>query len=104
MGKAARTRRAEQRKKQKRARKEQERAKYKSYQEAGTNKKSKRNVLNAKRKHGVKLAKHSVGNCGNVGCSRVGCFPHLAAPKMSDNNDPRARFIVRKDQKINAET
>ena len=81
MGKAAKTRRSEQRKRQKRAEKERKRALYASYAQAGQNKKSKRNSLNAKRRFGISTTKHVVTNCGNVGCSR--CFPDLAMPRMN---------------------
>lgn len=88
MGKAAKTRAAEQRKKMKRSRKEQQRALYESYKKAGTNKKSKRSLASAKRT--VKVNKHAIANCGNVGCSR--CFPRLALQKMNDSEDRRVRF------------
>lgn len=81
MGKAAKTRRSEQRKRQKRSRKDQQQAVYESYKKAGTNKKSKRNAQNAKAARGVSTSKHLVSNCGNVGCER--CFPDLSAPRMN---------------------
>jgi hypothetical protein len=86
MGKAAKTRKADYRKKEKHKRKEQQRALYESYKAAGTNKKSKRNIT---KKRVVKSSKHSTGNCGNVGCERSSCFPELARPRMNAPH-PRA--------------
>lgn len=84
MGKKARTRRSEFRKKEKRARKERQRALYESYKTEGKNKKSKRTALGAKRNRQVNTKNHMLGTCGNVGCER--CFPHLRRPRC---NEPR---------------
>jgi hypothetical protein len=84
MGKKARTRRAEFRKKEKRARKERQRALYESYKLEGKNKKSKRVSLGAARARQVRTVNHPNGACGNVGCER--CFPHLRRPRC---NEPR---------------
>ena len=89
MGKAAKARKADFRKRQKQMRKAAERAKYASWAKAGTN--SKRNKLKRQRKAAVRTIRHAVANCGNVGCSRQSCFPDLAAPKMNDMSDPRVR-------------
>src|SRR5271154_4416549 len=85
MGKAAKTRRSEQRKAQKRARKAATQAVYESYKKSGSNKKSKRNT--AANRAGVSTSKHIVANCGNQGCER--CYPDLAMPRM---NAPHARL------------
>jgi hypothetical protein len=90
MGKAAKTRAAEFRKKAKRSEKERQRALYESYKKAGSNRKSK-----IKKKGGrktVKATRHAATKCGNVGCNA--CFPHLAHQRMNDSNDPRVRFCT----------
>lgn len=96
MGKAAKTRRAEQRSKEKRTRKARQQALYESYKAAGSNKKSKRNTLSARRNGGILTTKHSVVNCGNVGCCR--CYPDLSAPRMNNSNDSRVRFKTHDQQ------
>lgn len=93
MGKAAKTRRSEQRKKEKRSRKMQQQALYQSFTTAGTNKKTKRNATGQT----IKVNKHQIANCGNQGCER--CFPHLALQRMSDSTDPRVRFRTTAQQK-----
>jgi hypothetical protein len=94
MGKAAKTRRSEQRKGQKRAAKAQKQALYQSYQKSGSNKKKKGNSAG---NGGVSTSKHVIAFCGNHGCGN--CMPHLAAPKMNDSNDPRVRFRTIADMK-----
>jgi hypothetical protein len=95
MGKAAKTRRSEQRKKEKRSRKLQQQALYEGYRARGTNQKDKRKS-NRGVAGGVKTTRHAVA-CGNHGCSRATCHPELAAPKMNDSNDPRVRFKTTED-------
>jgi hypothetical protein len=55
----------------KRARKATNRARYAAMAASGSN--SKRSRLAAKRKRTVRVKRHVVANCGNVGCTR--CFP-----------------------------
>ena len=95
MGKAAKSARSEERKRQKRAEKARKQALYMSYAAAG---KSKRKT-SGRRLNGIKTKRHEVSNCGNNGCSRITCFPHLAAPKMNDSSDPRVRFRTTSQQK-----
>ena len=57
----------------KRARKAAEQALYEQRKREGINKKSKRSKLNAKRRRRVRLTRHSLGPCGNVGCEK--CHP-----------------------------
>lgn len=90
MSKAAKTRAVEFRKKAKRSEKERQRALYESYKKAGSNRKSK-----IKKKGGrktIRATRHAITKCGNVGCGRPSCFPHLAHQRMNDSNDPRVRF------------
>jgi hypothetical protein len=63
-----------QRRKDKSAKKAAQTAKYQAWRDAGTNQKSKRNVLRGKR-HRKSNTKHMhlVSNCGNAGCRR--CSP-----------------------------
>jgi hypothetical protein len=102
MGKAAKARKADFRKKQKQIRKAAERAKYHAWAMAGTN--SKRGKSRAKKasKIRIRTVRHVVLRCGNVGCSK--CFPDLAPPKMNDMTDPRVRAPKRAPIRRVAET
>ena len=83
MGKKARTKRSDERKKRKRFAKDQQKAKYEGFKNAGTNRKSKRNVLNTRRRTTVRTKKHADGRCYNHGCSRC---TNNAYPKLRMNN------------------
>lgn len=72
MGKAAKARKADFRKKEKSKRKAQQAALYESYKKAGTNQKSKRGSVNAKRVRKLVVVKHAALNCGNNACNRCG--------------------------------
>lgn len=97
MGKAAKTRRSEQRKSQKRALRTQTQALYESMRKSGSNKKNKSGTAG---NSGASSAKHTMNFCGNQGCAR--CFSFLAAPKMNDSNDRRVRFRTIEDMKKTA--
>ena len=96
MGKKAKAKKADFRKRQKQMRKAAEKARYASYISSGTN--SKRNKIKQKKATKFRPVKHRATNCGNVGCSRSTCFPDLAMQKMNDSTDPRARFKTAKQQ------
>jgi len=81
MGKKARTRRSEQRKKDKRSRKSTQRALYESYKASGQNKKSKRVSLGSARARVVGVRSHPNGACGNHGCEK--CSQEYARPRMN---------------------
>ena len=70
MGKKARTKRSEERKKLKRFKKSQKSALYQSYREAGKNQKSKRNKLSNRRSLQIRTKRHASGRCYNHGCTR----------------------------------
>lgn len=89
MGKKAKAAKADFRKKQKQMRKSAERARYQSYVANGTN--SKRNKLKQKKASKFRPVRHPITPCGNQGCSRSGCYPEYAAPKMNDSSDLRVR-------------
>lgn len=74
MSKRAKTRAAQERKREKARRKAAEVAKYEAWRDAGTNSKSKRFLLRTKRaRTSPTKHQHLVWNCGNPGCK--GCFP-----------------------------
>lgn len=95
MGKAAKTRRSEQRKSAKRAAKSQQQAKYDAFVKSGSNKKKKGGGAG---NGSISTTKHLVA-CGNHGCERQSCNPGLARPRMNDSNDPRVRFRTISDMK-----
>ena len=74
MGRKAKTKRALKRKMEKRAKKAAEKARYESYKAAGSNQKSKRQRITAKKKaKKVSTISHPNGRCGNAGCTK--CHP-----------------------------
>jgi hypothetical protein len=77
MGKAAKTKRAIERRKQKRAKKDAMRSLYEKWSREGKNNKSKRSRLNSKRENSRSPFKgmHIFGYCGNTGCKK--CHPEL---------------------------
>lgn len=76
MSKKKKSEAKQRRRSDKRARKAAQRAKYEAWKLAGQNTKSKRVKLRAKRKTVIRLVKHAMGPCGNIGCKK--CSP-LAA-------------------------
>ncbi len=68
MGKAAKSKRSNDRKKKLRAAKERRKAAYAGYANAGDN--SKRARIKAKKGHTIRSVRHKGGPCANVGCSR----------------------------------
>ncbi|MBS2019037.1 MAG: hypothetical protein JST00_39585 [Deltaproteobacteria bacterium] len=73
MSKKAKSEAKKRRRQQKQARKSAQRALYAARMREGLNTKSKRVRLRAKRKKQVRLVKHRLGPCGNVGCET--CHP-----------------------------
>lgn len=67
MGKASKSRAREKRRQQKRAVKEQRKAMYKTWADAGENKKSKRFLSRTKVRTAPRTS-HPQGRCGNAGC------------------------------------
>ena len=107
MSKAAKTKRALERRKIKSSRKAIERAKYESYKASGNNKKSKRSKLNSKRAKKVRLQRHTDGPCNNVGCSRPECGGvQIDKPKFPKATKPwktSAEKLAFRNQKLLAE-
>ena len=73
MSKKAKSEAKKRRRQQKQARKSAQKALYAARMREGQNTKSKRTRLRAKRKKMVRLVKHRLGPCGNVGCKK--CNP-----------------------------
>lgn len=74
MGRIAKSKSKERRKKLKKARKEANQAKYDAWKKAGTNTKSKRARSRIQKNKLVNLVKHSNGECGNPPCKK--CYPN----------------------------
>ncbi len=97
MSKASKTAASARRAGLKRAHKAQQKALYEGFKARGANtkKKGSRNSAGT----GLRTKRHMIGNCGNVGCSRQSCYPHLAKQKMNNSNDPRVRFRTTEQQR-----
>jgi hypothetical protein len=65
----------------KRARKEAQQKQYQSWSLAGSNQRSKRSKIAAKKKGGLVATKHTMNRCDNIGCEK--CNPQYPAPKQS---------------------
>jgi hypothetical protein len=103
VSKAAKTKRALERRKIKSSRKAIERAKYESYKASGNNKKSKRSKLNSKRAKKVRVNRHA-GPCNNVSCLK--CFnlaPKQKFPKATKPWKTSAEKLAFRNQKLLAE-
>lgn len=74
MSKKTKTRASQESRRRKAAVKAANAAKYQSWRDAGTNSKSKRSTLRARRSR-MSMTKHMhlIANCGNPGCAS--CFP-----------------------------
>ena len=76
MSKKAKSEAKKRRRSKKAAMKSLQRALYETRKREGQNTKSKRVKLRAKRKKRVRLTRHRLGRCGNVGCTK--CNPTVA--------------------------
>jgi hypothetical protein len=72
MSKTSKTKTKQENKKKKQQKKENQRLKYQAWAAAGTNNKSKRSVLNSRRRRKSNKHEHRFGACGNPGCTT--CF------------------------------
>lgn len=71
MGKKAKNKNAERRKREKASRKEAQKRRYGEYAASGANSKRAKNKVAGR--DTVSPHKHAIANCGNTGCQR--CFP-----------------------------
>jgi hypothetical protein len=75
MSKKAKSESKKRRRSKKAAMKSAQKALYESRKREGQNTKSKRVQLRAKRKKRVRLVRHRLGRCGNVGCKTCNPLP-----------------------------
>lgn len=92
MGKGAKSRARAQRAARKRMMKNSNKAKYESWKREGMNTKSKRAKLHSKRKKMSPPVKHTIKDCGNLGCKR--CHPpkFVKAPNKQPVLTPLERY------------
>ncbi|MBX3187818.1 MAG: hypothetical protein KF819_12415 [Labilithrix sp.] len=81
MSKKAKSEAKKRRRAKKRAQKAAQRALYESRKREGQNTKSKRVRLKAKRARRIRLVRHRLGSCGNVGCKECNPIPENVAPR-----------------------
>lgn len=79
MGRASKTRRAEEKKRKKRAAKIARKLLYASY--AGQGRRNKKRASRRKEPSTIKGA-HVISNCGNIGCER--CFPQFRCARANE--------------------
>jgi Pyruvate/2-oxoacid:ferredoxin oxidoreductase delta subunit len=70
---------------QKRARKEAMTLQYKEWASRGANTRSKRSKLKAKRTGLLRVQRHVISRCDNIGCKK--CVPILNAPEFATDRD-----------------